>query len=126
MSYNDNYKIEVKEKYGETKEYTEYIEKTKNYSSSKWDAVNAGLNEIFYQFSIYLKSDISFDSLEVQELVIKLQKYITDNYYTCTDDILFGLSNMYVNDERFKNNIDKHLEGTAFYVMNAIKFKVKK
>lgn len=28
---------------------------------------------------------------------------------------------MYVFDERFKNNIDKHAEGTAEYVSKAIK-----
>lgn len=120
-----NYQKEVKEKYEATKEYTEYLEKTKNYTSSKWEKVNDGLNQIFFEFSILLKNDISFNSLETQELVYKLQKYISDNYYTCTDDTLLGLSNMYVNDDRFKINIDKHLDGTACYVRNAVKFKVK-
>ena len=121
-----NYKKEIKEKYEGTKEYTEYLEKTKNYTFSKWEKVNDGLNQIFFEFSILLKNGISFNSLETQELVYKLQKYISDNYYTCTDDILLGLSNMYVNDDRFKINIDKYFEGTACYVKDAVKFKVKK
>ena len=56
------------------------------------------------------------DSVETQKLVEKLQKHITDNFYTCTNDILAGLGQMYVCDERFKNNIDKHAEGTAKFV----------
>ena len=50
----------------------------------------------------------------------KLQAYITDSYYTCTDEIIAGLGKMYVADERFKNNIDKYGEGTADFVAEAI------
>lgn len=44
----------------------------------------------------------------------------TDNYYLCTKQILAGLGQMYVCDERFKNNIDKHADGTAEYLSKAI------
>ena len=41
--------------------------------------------------------------------------------YTCTDEILSGLGRLYVADERFTKNIDKHGEGTAEYVSACIK-----
>lgn len=66
------------------------------------------------------------DSETAQDLVKKLQDYITKNFYHCTDDILAGLGEMYVCDERFKKNIDKHAEGTAEFVSNAIKLYCKK
>ena len=50
----------------------------------------------------------------------KLQVYITENYYTCTDEILAGLGKMYVADERFKKNIDKYGGGTAEFAAEAI------
>ena len=53
---------------------------------------------------------------------LKEQKHITENYYTCTKEILHGLGQMYVADERFKNNIDKHADGTAAYVSEAIAY----
>ena len=59
-------------------------------------------------------------SSEAQALVKKLQEHITTYYYTCTDEILSGLGKMYVGDERFKKNIDKHGEGTAEFVSLAI------
>ena len=46
--------------------------------------------------------------------------YITENYYHCTNEILAGLGQMYVADERFKNNIDKHADGTAAFISEAI------
>lgn len=57
----------------------------------------------------------------VNFLFKKLQNFITENYYTCTDEILKGLGEMYVFDERFKNNIDKAGGiGTAEFTSKAI------
>ena len=58
---------------------------------------------------------------EVQNKIAALQKFITDNYYLCTNEILSGLGKMYVCDERFRNNIDKAGgDGTADFVKQAI------
>ena len=50
----------------------------------------------------------------VQEKVAALQAFITEHFYTCTDEILAGLGQMYAADERFRTNIDAAGgEGTA-------------
>ena len=125
MNYNDIYKNEIKQKYENSKEYNEYLEKTKNYSSNKWELVNNGLVAIFEEFAICLRNGILIDSTKVQELVNKLQKYFTDNYYTCTDEVLLNLASIYVTDDRFKSNIDKFQIGTAEYVNKAINLHKK-
>jgi hypothetical protein len=79
---------------------------------------------IFAEVAACKTSNASADSAEAQALVAKLQAHITENYYTCTDEILAGLGKMYVADERFKKNIDKYGEGTAEYVGNSISFFV--
>ena len=56
----------------------------------------------------------------VQGLVKKLQDFITDNFYNCTNEILSGLGAMYSADERFRKNIDKHGIGNAEYISKAI------
>lgn len=61
-----------------------------------------------------------------QNLVKKLQDHITENFYHCNDDILSGLGQMYVCDERFKKNIDKYAEGTAQFICDAISIYCKK
>ena len=43
-------------------------------------------------------SGATADSAEAQALVAKLQAHITENYYTCTDEILAGLGRKYVAD----------------------------
>ena len=115
-----DYKIEARERYGNTVAYREHEQKTKNYTKEKWAEANDGLIAIFAEFAVCKQSGAEADSNEAQALVAKLQTHITANYYTCTDEILAGLGKMYVADERFKKNIDKCGEGTAEFANRAI------
>ena len=115
-----NYENEARERWGNTDAYREHEQKTKNYSKEKWTEANDGLMAIFAEFATLKNSGATADSVETQALAKKLQAHITANYYTCTDEILAGLGEMYVADERFKKNIDKCGEGTAEYASEAI------
>ncbi len=117
---NNKYQNEVKTKWENTNTYQEYNRKTKNYNKEKWDEINIGLNNIFKQFFILMKNNKQTDSIETQNLVKELKNYITKELYLCTNEILFQLGNMYVSDERFKNNIDQFGSGTAEYIKQAI------
>ena len=116
-----NYDIEVKERWGETDAYKEYAEKTAGYTKDKWQEVNDGLNAVLAKFAERMNNGNAADSPEAQTLVKELQTHITENYYTCTNEILAGLGQMYVADERFKTNIDRHASGTAEFISQAIK-----
>ena len=117
---NKHYAIETRERYGNTDAYREHELKTKNYTKEKWAEANDGLMAIFVEFATLKNNGFAADSPEVQSLVVKLQDFITENYYTCTDEILAGLGKMYVADERFKKNIDKYGEGTAEFAAETI------
>ena len=92
------YAKEVKERWGTSKAYEESEKKTSSYNKEKWGDINQETSEIFKGFAELRNSDPG--SEEVQELVRRWQKYITDNFYTCTNEILSGLGLMYVEDER--------------------------
>ena len=115
-----NYKTEVYSRWGNTDAYRENEQKTKSFTKEKWAEANDGLMAIFAEFAQLKNNGFATNSPEVQSLVVKLQEYITQNYYTCTDEILAGLGKMYACDERFKKNIDKYGEGTAEFVAEAI------
>ena len=114
------HKAEAKEKWGKTDAYKQYEEKTKNHSNGNWNDLASGMDAIMAEFSLCMKNGCTADSAEAAQLVKALQRHITENYYNCTDQILFGLGQMYVADERFKNNIDKHGNGTAAFIRDAI------
>lgn len=125
MSAFDNsefqkYKDEAQARWENTNAYKEHAEKTKHYTKDKWNNLAGEMNAIFAQFAACMQSGESPDSAQAQDLVKALQNHITGSYYHCTDEILAGLGQMYVADERFKKNIDKHAEGTAEFVCKAI------
>ena len=117
---NKNYETEARSRWGNTDAYREHEQKTKSYTKEKWAEANDGMMAIFAELAVCKASGARADSAEVQALVAKLQAHITDNYYTCTDEILAGLGQMYACDERFKKNIDKYGEKTAEFAAESI------
>ena len=117
----EKYSIEARSRWGNTDAYREHEQKTKNYAKEKWAEANDGLMAIFAEFAECKNAGLAPNAPKVQSLVGKLQDFITKNYYTCTNDILAGLGQMYVADERFKKNIDKCGDGTAEFTAEAIK-----
>ena len=115
-----SYETEARERWGTTDAYREHERNTKNYSKEKWAEVNDGLMVMFAEFAECKNNGYVANSPEVQSLVGKLQEYITQNYYACTCEILAGLGQMYIADERFKKNIDKYGEETAEFASEAI------
>ena len=122
----EKYKVEVQEKWGKTDAYRQHAEKTKYYSKQKWNELAAGMDQIMADFAFCMEKGERPDSAEAQNLVKMLQNHITENYYICTNEIIMGLGQMYSADERFKNNIDKHANGTATFICEAIKVYCRK
>ncbi len=115
----EKYKTEVKEKWGDTKAYQEYKQRNKDRNEDSYSKIVNKLMEMFSELGKLKHLDPN--AAEVQNKISALQKLITDNYYECTKEILSGLGEMYVYDERFKNNIDKAGgDGTADFVKQAI------
>ena len=74
---------------------------------------------IFTEFGAIRDRDPA--SEEAQSLVKKLQDYITENMYTCSNEILSGLGKMYAGGGDFTKNIDSYGgEGTAEFAHKAI------
>ena len=112
----NQYAEEAKQRWGNTAAYRESEERGTDFvkAAPLLDAVMEGFAELD-------RSGMAPDSEPAKMQVEKLQRCITDNFYTCTDEILAGLGEMYVADERFRKNIDKHGEGTAAYISKCIK-----
>ena len=76
--------------------------------------------EIFAEFGAIRDGDPA--SGKAQALVRKLQDFITAHYYTCTDQILSGLGQMYAAGGEMTRNIDScGGEGTAVFAGRAIR-----
>ena len=120
----EEYAKQAKETWGHTEAYKEYEEKTKNKSWDMNDAAS-GLMSIFVEFGKLMDNEV--ESEVAQAEVKKLQDFITENYYTCTNEILAGLGKMYAAGGSMTENIDKAGgKGTAEFAARAIECYCKK
>ncbi len=101
----DEYAREAKASWGQTKEWKEYEQKSQGRTKEQTAAISEGMMDIFAEFGTIRDTDPA--SAEAQALVDKLQGYITEHYYTCSDAILLNLSRMYDGGGSMTENIDK-------------------
>ena len=115
----DRYTTEAREKWGKTEAYQEFEVKTAGQSKAQMQSTGDALMDIFREFGTI--RHLSPASTEAQALVAKLQSFITEHYYTCTKQILFGLGQMYAAGDEMNENIDKAGgEGTGAFARDAI------
>ena len=113
------YNAEAWQKWNETEAYKEFQNKNQGKSDDEMLNTSKKMMDIFAEIGKI--KELGQENEAVQNEICRLQNFITENYYTCTDEILKGLGQMYTADERFKNNIDKAGgDGTADFVQKAI------
>ena len=121
----DEYAAQARASWGTTPEYREYEEKSKGRSAAENVGLSRQMMEIFAAFGTLRDGDPSAEA--AQALVKKLQAFITEHFYTCSDEILYGLGRMYAGGGDFTKNIDRQAgEGTAEFAYQAIKVYCKK
>ena len=116
----DEYAKQAKEQWGKTAEYKEFEQKAAGRSKEEERAVMEEFMQIFADFG--KMKDTAPESADVQNHVKKLQDYITEHFYKCSDDILSSLGQMYAGGGEFTDNIDRAGgEGTAKFTAEAIR-----
>ncbi len=118
------YAQEVRERWGSTSAYQEYQQKTQH--STPQEQEKTGQQLLFLLASLGTLRHLSPTEHTVQEKVAELQGFITEHYYTCTNEILGSLGQMYLADRRMRDNIDRAGgDGTAEFASRAIAAYVK-
>ena len=121
----DEYAEQAKASWGKTDAYKEYEQKAAGRSIEEQHSINARLMGIFAEFGKIRNQDP--ESAKAVELAKKLQDFITEHFYKCTDEILMGLGSMYAGGGEFTINIDKvGGEGTAVFADKAIRALCRK
>ena len=116
----DEYSKKAKEQWGKTSQYKEFADKSKNWTKDDEKTLMENLMQIFMRFGQL--RDLDPASKEVQEQVKAYQNFITENMYTCTDEILLGLGKWLGGGGEVTENVDKECgEGTAEFAYQAIR-----
>lgn len=115
----DEYAAEAKATWGQTAAYQEFREKSKNRTDAEMQDLSSQMMALFTEFGAMRTLPPASDLVSAQ--VKKLQTFITEYFYTCSNEMLQKLGKMYAGGGRFTENIDKAGGvGTAEFVCRAI------
>lgn len=118
----EDYEAQAKERWGETPAYQEYEQKSVGRTAEDSRSLAAGLMRLFADLGRL--RDLEPSDERVQEKIAEIQRYITEHYYTCTDDIFLSLGAAYGGGGSMQRNIDQAGgEGTGAFARRAIEFR---
>ena len=121
FAYEDHeeYKQEAIETYGE-----KVVEESYSRHKGREDLLMEGFNDLFSAFAANHSSGIAPDEAANIELAEKLHQHICTYAFDCSLKVFEQIARGYVEDERFKKNIDSFGQGTAQYICEAARVYV--
>lgn len=115
----DEYAKRAKAAWGRTEAWQECAQKTEGLSEVQKNVLGAEMMGIFKAFGELRGKDPA--CAEAQAQVEALKAFITEHFYTCTNEILSQLGRMYAGGGSMTENIDQAGgEGTAAFAAQAI------
>ncbi|MDE6635758.1 MAG: MerR family transcriptional regulator [Lachnospiraceae bacterium] len=115
----DEYTKRAREQWGHSDAFKEFEQKSKDWTDDDQQDIINDFIRLFEEFGTM--KDLAPSETKVQAQVKKLQDYITEHFYNCTNEILLGLGKMYTGGGEFTENIDKFGGiGTADFSARAI------
>ena len=120
----DEYQAQAETLYGKSEAWQEYTQKAKSRTKEQNKNINDKVMDFFVELGRI--KHLSPDSMEAQTWVKELQTFFTENFYTCTPQILKGLGEMYAGGGSMTENIDAAGgKGTGAFALEAIKVYCK-
>lgn len=120
----DDYAAQAKATYGQTAAYKEYEKRFLTQDKASQNQASQAFMALLSRFGAHLGE--APECPEVQALVAQLQAFVTEHFYTCTDEILASFANLYDGGGSFTRNIDAAGgEGTAALAAAAIRHYVR-
>jgi maltose alpha-D-glucosyltransferase/alpha-amylase len=120
IAHSREYADEARERWGDSVAYSESVRRTESYTSTDWERLRDEASDINRNLLGLMNEGVRPDSDEAGALVDAHRAHITKWFYECTPEIHASLGMMYVEDERFRSNIDKSRAGLAAYLSAAI------
>ena len=121
----DEYTRRAKREWGNTQVWGEFEEKHAGRTHEQEADLGSRLMQLFVPFGSMAKSGADPACAQAQQQAAKIQAFITDNYYTCTDEIFAQLGAAYGAGGEFTSNINAVAgDGAAEFAAAAIAHRV--
>lgn len=116
----NEFEEEVKERWGDTAQYSQSSQRTSKYSRADFALAKVDQEAATELFAYAFGNSLAINSPETQEAVVAHREAITKWFYDCSVEMQKNLALMYVQDQRFKKYYDDRARGLAQYVHDAI------
>ena len=115
----EDYAEEAEQRWGETESYKESQRRVATYKKEDWQQLKAEEEEVRARLAAAFEAGLAPGSEEAMAAAEAHRQHISRWFYECTYEIHLGLTDMYVNDERFRSNYDATAPGLAQYIREA-------
>jgi DNA-binding transcriptional MerR regulator len=116
--HRTKYADEAKQRWGTTDAYAESQKRTSKYTKEDWKRIQQEVAQIDADMAALMDHNVA--DPEVQDVVRRKHEHFNRNFYTCSVEMLAGLSEMWVSDARFTATYDKIKPGLAQFWHDAV------
>jgi DNA-binding transcriptional MerR regulator len=116
--HRTKYADEAKQRWGTTDAYAESQKRTSKHTKEDWKRIQQEAAQIDADMATLMDHKVS--DLEVQDVVRRKHEHFNRNFYTCSVEMLAGLSEMWVSDVRFTATYEKIKPGLAQFWHDAV------
>jgi DNA-binding transcriptional MerR regulator len=116
--HRTKYAEEAKQRWGTTGAYAESQRRTSKYTKEDWKRIQNEGAQIDADMAALMDQKVT--DPEVQDVVRRKHEHLNHNFYTCSVEMLAGLSKMWVSDARFTATYDKIRPGLAQFWHDAV------
>jgi DNA-binding transcriptional MerR regulator len=95
--------------------------RTARYKDQDWKRMKEELNAILEKLAERMHEEAKASDSDVVELAEEHRLHIDRWFYPCSRKMHEGLASMYVGDDRFKASFERHGEGLAQFLADAIR-----
>ncbi|WP_019010708.1 MerR family transcriptional regulator [Deinococcus aquatilis] len=114
------YEQEAKDRWGETDAYRQSAERVKRYTQQDWEGIKTEMGAITAAYLALMDAGTPPESPEAGAVVAQHHAHQCRWYYDSSPSMFANVSEMWVNDPRFTQNIDKARAGLAAYQARAV------
>jgi DNA-binding transcriptional MerR regulator len=120
------YEEETKRRWGDTDAYKESMKRTKRYTKEDWQRCSEEQVGVYGDAFKALQAGKSPEDVEAMDIAERHRLVIDRWFYPCSYVMHCGLADMYEQDSRFAENIDKHGAALTPFLSAAIRANAKR
>jgi DNA-binding transcriptional MerR regulator len=120
------YEAEAEQRWGDTAAYKESVKRTRRYGKEDWQHCAAEQSAVYGDAFRLKEAGRAPDAPEAMDVAERHRLAIDRWFYPCSYAMHAGLADMYEQDSRFAENIDKHGAGLTPFLSAAIRANAKR